>query len=187
MKEYEIGLGETKQINGLTFITEVVNPLETAPYDEIALHETLHAAAAPEHVIEASLHPEGNSLAHVSFDSYQRAAMAAPLASGLERGKGHDEGVLIQKGDLGKGKSEAKAVLSGRQEFINVLAGVLAKRRYMSGREVREVKKRVEEGETVRVWAIDREGNETMVEKQKVKRAIRIKMEPGVEYSPFIH
>lgn len=188
MREFEIALGETKQVNGLTFRTEVVDPHETAKYGELELHEALHAAASPEHVLEASLYPRGNSLAHVSFDSYQRAAMAAPLASGLEKGKGHDESVLLHYGDLGKGMSEAKAILSKRQEFVDVLAGVLAKRRYMSGDEVREVQRRVEEGEKVRVWMIDEEGNETVVEREKVKGSVRIVMKPGVEYSPaYIH
>lgn len=170
MKEIFLRLGRTQYLSdGTAVIAETLNPLAWSPPSEVEMHESYHALVSPEKVIEVSSIPQGDSLGHTRLSSFDAAAAAGPHAHGM-RGTGSDVMKIELSGtSLSAAASASRSKLAGKEKHVHAVAGYLAAKRTISGREVRNVIDRVDNGDDIIIKFKKKNGESKNIIKMGVK------------------
>jgi hypothetical protein len=136
--------------------SEIEDPLRLSKYySRTALHESRHANAAPEKMVEASIEPDANSTGHVLFTEHDDIAAAAALAYDMP-GTGFDEWTI--QGNVNAAASGARTVLDGQQENVVNFARFLEANRNADRADLMEVRNRTEMGNIIHLRVVTSEG-----------------------------
>ncbi len=131
-------------------------------YSRTALHESRHANAAPEKVVEASIIPEDDSLGHVQFTSHDDVAAAAALAYKMP-GTIFDEKTI--QGNPGAAASAARRVLDPQKDNVINFARFLEANGTADGNDLMNVRDKTENGNVVRFRVVTEKGVSTYRER----------------------
>ena len=134
--------------NGGYVDSEIEDPLKLSNfYGRTALHESRHANAAPEKVVEASIIPQADSKGHVLFTQHDDVAAAAALAYDMP-GTGFDEWTI--QGSVNSAASTARHILDSQEDNVVNFARFLEENGTADRSDLMSVRERTEKGNLVR-------------------------------------
>jgi hypothetical protein len=141
---------------------------------ETAYHEAEHAVIEPHHVKKVSIVPGPGYLGITEMTSMSAVVALGPKSRG-RGGTGWDEHIAEQIGSSGA-ESAARAILSGLEDEIEEVAYALEEKKTLSGSELIEVMRSVDEGRDYEVFVKTPDGKEEVFTQQTAR---------GVEFVPF--
>jgi len=177
MVELPHKVGERMYLSNGGYIESVIeDPLNlSSTYSRTALHESRHANAAPEKVVDASIIPDGNSYGRVQFTKHDDIAAAAALAYEMS-GTSFDE--MTIQGNVGAAASAARHVLDSQQDNVINFARFLEANGTADGNDLMNVRDKTQNGNVVRFKVVTDSGVSTF--KERVGLGQEHVMIPGV-------
>lgn len=141
VSEFEVGIGTTKK-GECTFVVEPVRTIKVFSASSTSYHESVHALAARktgDYVDEVTVIPGSGYAGRTKMYRFNPIAFAAAHAMGCD-GTGYDMFILSRMGySPGLVVGLARQVLSGCEDEINAVAGLLEERKTIGGNEIDEV------------------------------------------------
>jgi hypothetical protein len=156
-------IGEKMMLPGGGFISSEYeeDPLKLAEhYGRTAKHESLHANAEPDLVVEASIIPEGDSLGHVQYTEHSDVGAVAAHAYGMD-GTSYDLSTVI--GSIEGAAATARARLDREADKVDAFARYLEANGTATGADLRRVRNVVDHGYEVTVSIETPTGRETRI------------------------